>query len=155
MTLGNHADAFHLTPMRTSITKGGNSRMGRANYGAMPSPRGSGSSTQVVMAGMGDDYGAQQDNIAAGVTPDPNAPILGPPAPVTVAPLSSNKTLLAGGALAALVALWWFSKDKAGPAASAGPKRRRSGARRTRTYRRIRTRRAVRRDHRGRFLSHR
>lgn len=158
MTLGNHADAFHLTPMRTSITKGGNARMGRMNSGAMPSPRGSGSSTQVVLAGFGDDTTdtAPSGPDAGGASIDPTAQtsapvVLGPPAPAA-APKSNM--MLIGGALAAAAALWWFTKGSGsggGSSAAASPRKR--------TYRRRRTisrrRRSVRRDHRGRFLAHR
>lgn len=50
--LGNHADAFFTTPMRTSVVRGGNSRP----RNTMPMPYEGGSRTrQVTMAGMGDD----------------------------------------------------------------------------------------------------
>lgn len=157
MTLGNHADAFHMTPMRTSITKGGNARMGRMNAGAMPSPRGSGSSTQVVLAGFGDTDPSLVDPSMAPITDTsvPTAPVLGPPAPA--APQSNNMMLIGGG-LAALAALWWFTKGssggKGGGAAPASSPRKRT-YRRRRTVSRRRGRRSMRRDHRGRFLSHR
>lgn len=156
MTLGNHADAFHLTPMRTSITKGGNARMGRMNAGAMPSPRGSGSATQVVLAGFGDTDPSLVDPSMAPITDAsvPTAPVLGPPAPA--APQSNM--MLIGGGLAALAALWWFTKGssggKGGGAAPASSPRKRT-YRRRRTVSRRRGRRSMRRDHRGRFLSHR
>jgi hypothetical protein len=52
--LGNHADKFFNTPMRTTIVKGGNTAHGFRNQ--MPTPYEGGSRTrQVTMAGLAED----------------------------------------------------------------------------------------------------
>lgn len=108
--LGTHADRFYLTPMKTTVVKGGNTAHGYRN--TMPTPYEGGSRTQaVVMAGMADDG-------TSPVTADP-ADIfsqiasvatqaqqiqqqVAAPAPV---PAKTNYLLYAGIAVAALFAL--------------------------------------------------
>jgi hypothetical protein len=52
--LGNHADHFFNTPMRTTVVKGGNTAHGYRN--TMPAPFEGGSrTTPVVMSGLADD----------------------------------------------------------------------------------------------------
>jgi hypothetical protein len=55
--LGNNADAFFTTPMRTSVLAGGNAAF--ASGGGMPAPYLSGSNTREFLP-MGDDAPAAQ-----------------------------------------------------------------------------------------------
>jgi hypothetical protein len=54
--LGNHADAFFTTPMRTSIVSG-NTRAARA--GEMPAPFGGGSATKQITVKSGLPFGGE------------------------------------------------------------------------------------------------
>lgn len=56
--LGNNADAFFTTPMRTSVRQGGNASF--AAGGGMPAPYApGGSATQEFLPGVGDDAPTQ------------------------------------------------------------------------------------------------
>lgn len=113
--LGNHADHFFTTPMRTTVVKGGNTAHGYRN--TIPAPYEGGSRTrQVVMSGMGDDG---EDSP---VTADPGDVFsqianaaqrvqqVAAPAP---APAKPNYLLWGGIALAAAVAFGAFKPKRA------------------------------------------
>lgn len=120
--LGNNADTFMTTPMRTTVVKGGNSAYG--GYNTMPNPRKGGSATRVVqqVCGLSDDsttadssdvvnqlaQAAQQcipkqaDNIQAvaqRITP--------------TAPAKSNTMLYVGLGIAALVGGFFLLRKRA------------------------------------------
>lgn len=106
--LGNHADLFFNTPMRTTIVKGGNTAHGFRN--TIPAPYEGGSRTKlVVMEGLG--------------LKDPTDPTTGDPADIPgmfqaaaaeatrmSAPAKTNWLLWGGVAVAAAVALGLFKK---------------------------------------------
>lgn len=121
--LGNNADTFFTTPMRTTVHRGGN--MAHSWNNTMPNPRKGGSSTKVVtMDGMGDDAGTTSDpadvvaqlaNAAQQFIPSQAQNIQAvanrvAPAP---APAKSNTLLYVGLGLAAVGAFFMLRKKSA------------------------------------------
>jgi hypothetical protein len=114
--LGNHADKFFNTPMRTTIVKGGNTAHGFRNQ--MPTPYEGGSRTkQVTMAGLAEDEAdpttgdpgdiwGQIQNAATKV----NAVATAAQAPAVPAAKPVNWLLWGGVVVAAAVAFGAFKK---------------------------------------------
>jgi len=111
--LGNHADHFFNTPMRTTVVKGGNTAHGYRN--TMPAPFEGGSRTkQVVMAGLADDGSPATADPADIFSQIQNAATqvqqIAAPAP---APAKPNYLLWGGIAVAVAVAFGAFKSKRA------------------------------------------
>lgn len=114
--LGNQADAFFTTPMRTTVVKGGNTAHGFRN--TMPIPYEGGSRTkQVMMAGMGADPSdpttADPGDIWGQLQNAATKGIQAAAAPVAPAPTKVNWLLWGGIAAVAAVALGVIKLKKA------------------------------------------